>query len=134
MTTRTLLSSMLALTILASACTPQLVLLEPGTLVLAPNQSASDGEVIVTFVEVVNDSRCPADATCMTSGFVQILLRVSDGSGTHDYTLTLGDMAEGDVNSIIANGYSIVLVDVQPYPLASQPTSPGDYRITLSVA
>lgn len=67
-----LLTTLLAL---AAACSPTATnpVFEAGPLVLQPGQSADDVQSgsVLTFTEIVQDSRCPADAICVTSGFVQ---------------------------------------------------------------
>ncbi|MEX2161283.1 MAG: hypothetical protein WD751_05135 [Anaerolineales bacterium] len=106
-----------------------------GTQVLKPGQSISsaDGSIALTFVEVLDDSRCPADAMCVWQGNVRVLLEVTQGTELQQYTLTLGELLQGDVDSISVSGSTVALVQVDPYPLASQPTDPADYEITLSI-
>ena len=119
--------------ILAAACTLSAEL--PGEVVLKPGETAShaSGSITVTFVEVREDSRCPADAVCVWAGQVKVLLEVAYGTETQQYTLTLDTLLEGDVNSVSIGGVTITLVQVDPYPLASQPADPADYRITLDI-
>ncbi len=122
---------------LLAACQPAALpyQLPSGQVVLAVGQNvaSADGSLRVTFVELVEDSRCPADAICITSGSVRVLVEVSFGTEIFQSTLTLGDMLEGDVNSITVGGATVTLSDVQPYPLASQPADPADYEITLNI-
>jgi hypothetical protein len=121
--------------LLLAACAPAAArgTFEAGQMELHPGQILDDVQSgsILTFVEIVQDSRCPADATCVTSGFVQVLLKIEQGEITRDEILTLGDLAEGDVNSIGVGGWTVTLVEVNPYPLASQPVDLADYTITL---
>ena len=130
---KTKIALLLAIVLLA-ACSPAILRL--GTLVLKPGQSATsaDGSVSVTFVELIQDSRCPADAMCIWQGNVRVLIEVRQGTEMQRYTLTLGALLEGDVSSISLPGYTITLKDVQPYPLTSQPSSPADYEITLGIS
>lgn len=119
-----------------AACQPAAPgVLPPGQVVLALGESiaSADGSLGVTFIEVVEDSRCPADAICVTSGSVRVLVQATLGTESFQPTLTLGDMLAGDVSSIQVGNSTVTLVDVQPYPLASQPADPGDYEITLHV-
>jgi hypothetical protein len=115
-----------------TACKPSPL---TGEVVLKPGQSAGNASqsVEVTFVEILEDSRCPADAMCVWQGNVKVLIEVGYGTEVQQYTLTLGEMLEGDVNSITVGEYTITLVQVDPYPLASQPTDPADYRVTLEI-
>ncbi len=129
------LAFLAALVFVASACGPTTRTLRPGEVVLKPGESivGTDPAIEVTFVEIVQDSRCPADAMCVWAGQVQVLLQVTHGTERFQYTLTLGEMSEGQINSIAVDGYVITLTQVNPYPLASQPTNPGDYKITLDI-
>lgn len=108
---------------------------EAGQMILHPSQSLNDMQSgsVLRFVEILQDSRCPADAICVTSGFVQVLLEIKQGEITRQEVLTLGDMADGDVNSIEVGEFSVTLVEVNPYPLASAPVDFSDYTITLDL-
>jgi hypothetical protein len=100
---------------------------------LGESIASADGNLGVTFIEVAQDSRCPADAVCVTSGSVRVLVQVTLGTESFQPTLTLGDLLAGDVASIQVANSTITLVDVQPYPLASQLTDPRDYEITVNI-
>lgn len=121
---------------LLAACQPgSPSALPDGQAVLGVGETvaSADGRLSVTFVALVEDSRCPADAICITSGSVRVLLEVSLGTEIFQATLTSGDMLEGDLNSIEVGGATVTLADVQPYPLASQPADPAAYEITLNI-
>lgn len=81
----------------------------------------------------MQDSRCPADAICVSSGFVQARFLIEQGEITRDVVLTLGDMSTGDINSVEIGGWTVTLVEVNPYPLASAPVDYADYSITLDL-
>jgi len=99
--------------------------------VLAPGESArvTGADVSVRFVAVQNDSRCPADAVCIQGGDAIVSVEVlpsTGGAQTYDlHTANSQPVGHGDV--------SIALVELTPYPFASRPTQPGDYRATLRV-
>jgi hypothetical protein len=129
-----------ALMLVLAACAPTPTpaahgMFEAGQVEMHPGQSLDDMQSgsVLTFVEIVTDSRCPADATCVTSGFVQVMLEIKQGEITRHETLTLGDLADGDVNSIEVGEWTVTLVEVNPYPLASQPVDYADYTITLDL-
>ena len=105
----------------------------PVVLSLGESIASADGSIGVSFIEVVEDSRCPADAICITSGSVRVLVQVTLGTESFQPTLTLGDILAGDVSSIQVANSIVTLVDVQPYPLASQPADPRGVEITLYV-
>lgn len=99
--------------------------------VLAPGETAkvSGADVNIRFVGVERDSRCPADVICIQAGDAIVRVEVlSSTGGAKSYDLHTANsqpVRHGDV--------SITLVELAPYPLASRPTQPGDYRATLRV-
>lgn len=106
-----------------------------GKVVLKPGQSTGDASqsVEVTFIEVLEDSRCPANAICVWQGNVKVRIEVSYGTEIQQYRLTLGQLLEGDTDSITIGEFMITLIQVDPYPLASQPTNAANYQITLEI-
>jgi hypothetical protein len=99
--------------------------------ILAPGESAkvTGADVRVRFVGVQGDSRCPADAICIQGGDAIVRVEVlasTGGASTYDlHTAKIEPVRHGEV--------SIALVELTPYPFASRPTQPGDYRATLRV-
>lgn len=98
--------------------------------VLAPGGTAtlSDGSARVTFTGVTGDSRCPGDAICIQGGdaIVRIAVTSTTRAATHD--LHTGSMAP-----VTHDELTITLVELMPYPFASRPFPPDDYRATLRV-
>jgi hypothetical protein len=98
---------------------------------LAPGQSASveGASIRVSFLRVVGDSRCPADALCVQGGDAIVEIQVHpDSSGGVPYELHTGDMRpvqHGDL--------TIELVQLSPYPFSSRTIQPDEYRATLRV-
>jgi hypothetical protein len=102
---------------------------------LAVNETVhvAGSSLSVTFFNVTEDSRCPADAVCIWAGQVTVMVGVRENStDLGRFNLTLGDNASAALQNV--SSYSIRLTEVQPYPLASQPTSPSDYIATLVVS
>jgi hypothetical protein len=99
-------------------------------VVLAPGQSAAVSEAGITlrFEGVSNDSRCPANAICITGGDAHVKIEVIPAAGSgQPYTLHTGDMrpvAHGDL--------TIALVELSPYPFGT-PIEAGEYRAKLRV-
>lgn len=121
--------------ILISACSTAPQNLHEGAVVLRAGETASndDGSVKITFIEVVEDSRCATGVECVWAGQVKVLLEVALGTEIQQYTLTTGTLLEGDTDSIIIGGYNITLTQVDPYPLFEQLTNPANYRINLDI-
>ena len=85
----------------------------------------ADGRVLA-FVDVVEDSRCPADAMCIWQGRAIVAFNLD---GERFEVEFLGP--EDTVKSL--EGIDLALKDVQPYPLASQPSDEADYEVTVRV-
>ena len=99
---------------------------------LRPSESVSveNTEVELRFEVVTSDSRCPADAICVWQGDATAVfsVRLSGGSPS---SLTLH--TTGEDRRASASGLTLTLVRLDPYPYASRPISPSDYRALLRV-
>jgi hypothetical protein len=96
---------------------------------LAPGQSALAGDdgLRVTFVSVVEDSRCPMDAICVWAG--QVVIEARAGRDGRDGEARLLKPEE----SAAVDGFRLTLVRVEPYPASAEPTPPSRYRATFVV-
>lgn len=81
----------------------------------------------VRFVELVEDSRCPADVQCIWAGNAKIKIRVSKSGRSHDLTLD----TNGPNQSVTAEGYAIKLVGLTPVPRSNVRISRFGYVATL---
>jgi hypothetical protein len=98
---------------------------------LAPGQSATvqGASIRVSFLRVLGDSRCPADALCIQGGDAIVAIQVEpDGSGAVPYELHTGDM-----RPVTHGNFTIELVQLSPYPFSSRTIQPDEYRATLRV-
>ena len=96
--------------------------LEPGKTV----QLAGTG-VRVTFLEVVNDSRCPVDVVCVTAGDAEVRLSVV-GEG-EERTVALHVM--GEPRSLTVGAVRLELTGLVPSPRSTVTTRPQDYRARI---
>lgn len=85
----------------------------------------------ITILDV-QDSRCPADAFCVWQGEAKVSINVKTNSEDLG-NFILSSISESSSMQYI-DGYFVRLVQVEPYPLASQSTSPSDYVVTLTVS
>src|SRR5262245_59082276 len=87
---------------------------------LSPGQATAivSTPLNVTFQRVANDSRCPANALCITSGDALVALRVGvEGSGAADISLrTVGGTTGENIAAEVA-GYTLTISGLQPYPM-----------------
>lgn len=97
---------------------------------LAPGEGRriEDTSTEVRFNSVTNDSRCPADAICVTGGDAHVNIRVISGFATREYVLHTGDM-----KPVTHDSLTIHLVEVSPYPFSSRTIAPDEYRVKLRV-
>ena len=83
----------------------------------------------IRFVEMVEDSRCPADANCVWAGNAQIKVRVTKNGRSHDLTLD----TNGPKNSARAEGYSIKLTRLTPEPRSNIRINRNGYVATFEI-
>ena len=98
-------------------------------VVLTPGQTAPvASRLSVRFIGVMGDSRCPADALCITGGdaIVRIAITAGDNQGERD-------LHTGNMEPVVFEGVRIELVQLDPYPFSSRPIDPGEYRATLRI-
>ena len=100
-------------------------------LTLAPGQTVNvqGADLSVKFTGVTGDSRCPADALCITGGSATVRLEVSAGSGTRR------DVAfeTGNLQPVTTASVTMELLQLAPYPFSTGPIQPQDYRATIRV-
>ena len=75
----------------------------------------------VTPLEVLEDSRCPAQVRCVWAGRLRISARIDLGSGSETRELTMGKPEQ------VADG-SLELVEATPARSAKAAIPPGNYR------
>jgi hypothetical protein len=95
---------------------------------LAPGQSAvfADPKLEVHFSGIENDSRCPADVTCVWAGEIIVQLTVRSGGKTTQHSIK-------ETESATVAGATITVLQVLPARTSSQRIAPDDYRVTLKV-
>jgi hypothetical protein len=98
---------------------------------LSPGQSAAiaSTDLVITFREVVDDSRCPSTATCVWAGNgeVELLVTTSAGGTTPQVLGTPSGPLE-----VAVDHYRIRILGLDPYP-QGPPILPDEYRLRLRV-
>jgi hypothetical protein len=102
-------------------------------VVLAPGESRRipETDLTISFLRVVEDSRCPTGVTCIREGDAAVLLRV-DKPGTNPSEMTLHTSGPGAVEQSVDN-VTVRLAGVMPYPAADSKPRPEEYRVTLLI-
>ncbi len=103
------------------------------TLIIKRGQqkSAVKGEVILKFVSVIEDSRCPTDVDCVWAGNAKIEVLITDkhgGSKKSVMNTTTGGPL-GDQH----NGYAIYLTSLTPLPKSGKTINRRNYVATFNV-
>jgi hypothetical protein len=93
-----------------------------------------EGEVLVGFMGVVDDSRCPKKVTCIWQGSARVKIGVvfDHQAERTQQEILLTTFPEAARTSAI-RGFRIELVDVAPYPETAGSINPDDYTVTLRV-
>ncbi len=83
----------------------------------------------IRFVELIEDSRCPADTNCIWAGNARIKVRVSKNGRSHEMTLD----TNGKDRSGVAEGYSIKLTGLTPIPRSNIRINRNGYVATFEI-
>ena len=98
--------------------------LKPGEVATIANTQLRIG-----FDGVDGDSRCPADALCITGGDATVKIHVVDASGRQSRY----DLHTGTMKPVTHQTLTISLIELAPYPFSATPIEKDDYRATLRV-
>lgn len=87
--------------------------------------------LMIEFVTVLEDSRCPVGVDCVWEGNAKIRIKISK-SDMGATTIELNTNLEP--TNILFQDYKIHLVRLEPWPKASTTTKAEDYSATLLIA
>lgn len=81
--------------------------------------------VSITFVEVLEDSRCPTDLTCIWDGRARVLVEITEKhKETYQKILLFGELLKGEIkDNVLFTADENIISGTDLYPL---PTSKGD--------
>jgi hypothetical protein len=88
------------------------------------------GGLVVKYAALIEDSRCPADAMCAVQGEALISVVLELNGESLQAELKTGG---GEAGQASLGGFTVVLQNLEPYPLASQPVAPSDTVATFVV-
>ncbi|HUV52646.1 MAG TPA: hypothetical protein VMW64_06185 [Dehalococcoidia bacterium] len=88
-------------------------------------------ELELRFLEVISDSRCAKDVTCIWQGQASCLVEITYFESLHRVTLTQPGLTE-EPSEIDFKEYNISF-NLIPYPEAGKEISKNDYRLRLVV-
>ncbi len=114
----------------------------PIPIILTGDESSIDlkiGETIdisnfqITLVNILDDSRCPTDVTCIWEGTVSAEIKmIKDGESRGTYVIPIG-LADG-IESQLIDDFYVMLYDVKPYPVSTKQIESSEYVATLIVS
>ena len=97
--------------------------------VLINKQVAAKGGLKITFVELVEDSRCPVDVECVWAGNAKIKVRVTRNGRSK--VLELNTMGSAEVPSYA--GYRFKLQGLTPKPRSNIRINRNGYQASIEV-
>jgi hypothetical protein len=103
---------------------------------LAINQTAviTANNVSMQFLDVPEDSRCPAFVACIWTGQVMVSLNISKFSSVPLFlNLTLAP-SPSNSSATGVDGHIIKLLQVEPYPIRDEEIAKSDYRATFLIS
>lgn len=84
----------------------------------------------IGFQALLTESRCPSDVLCVWEGEARIELGLTFGDGP---TVPVELDTRGG-RTVTHGGYTITLVELDPYPVSTRPCVPQDYVVHLRVS
>ncbi len=85
--------------------------------------------MVISFKEVITDSRCPKNVTCIWAGQVSCLTEITKDNTVDKLVLTLSGQSDPATQSY--KGYKIAF-NVTPYPEAGKQIAQEEYRLVLT--
>lgn len=89
------------------------------TITIGINKTAKipNSKINLEFKNIVEDSRCPIDVTCVWEGIAIVYVNVNSGKQTEDFQVATRDFQPKSANkSFSFSGYRFTLTDLKPYP------------------
>ena len=93
------------------------------------------GEKTIKFKELISDSRCPQDVTCIWAGEAKLLFEVFENgklNGEEVVVISGGGTAMGILKEYFPEeSYSFIAYNLEPYPKTTRKVKPSAYRLEL---
>jgi len=107
---------------------------EPGevfTIGIGQSARITGEDLVITFEEVIGDSRCPRDVVCVWEGVASSHVRITHQGTSYSLVLNQPGLTEQAQEAFI--NYTLTF-SLHPYPRAGEEISAGEYRLTLTVS
>ena len=93
------------------------------------DQVTANGGVKIRFLQLVEDSRCPTDTTCIWAGNAKIRVRVTKNRNSK--VIELNTMQRGAAP--VFAGYRFKLTNLTPKPLSNIRINRNGYEATIEI-
>ncbi|WP_146128767.1 hypothetical protein [Salegentibacter salegens] len=91
-----------------------------------------DGKTI-RFKEVLSDSRCPSDVTCVWAGEAKILIEIFKNEKLVGEEIISSLSQELSLAKFFQGNFSLNAIALTPYPKTSRKIKTSDYRLKFKV-
>lgn len=80
------------------------------------NTTSINGKLEICYTELIEDSRCPANANCFDQGVAKARFTIKVGEHQKTFELSTLDRLPHHKNKTRELGYDIRLIQINPYP------------------
>lgn len=103
---------------------------------LAPDRERSIPVIglVVRFVDVPTDHRCPLDVTCVWEGDAEVVVNVVQDGEARTFRLHTPRDLIGPTAVELGSGHRLEILGLEPGPVSDRDTPLDDYRATFRVA
>jgi hypothetical protein len=96
-------------------------------ITLGVGQKSQIGDLSLNLQEIVQDSRCPSDVTCIWAGLVETNVKISVFSKEEVLNISSGQ------SPYRFEGYDVSIVSVAPPKQVETQVDPAEYRVTFRI-
>ncbi|MFA7216782.1 MAG: hypothetical protein WC095_02275 [Candidatus Paceibacterota bacterium] len=93
------------------------------------NDSVVMGDIIITPEEILEDSRCPLDVTCVWAGVLSVKVKLQNVNDLDDVVYSTLNLT----NKTSFNGKTITIKSVEPLPYSGSEISSKDYKFEFAL-
>ncbi len=97
-----------------------------GVVMARLNESAPADGILIQVLEVMEDSRCPAEVECFWMGTVKLRVQLSNGMSMSEHIFEVG-------TTIAIDTKEITLAHVSPQPRAGEKIAPHSYQFLFEI-
>ncbi len=93
-------------------------------------------DVSVTFLKVLEDSRCPSDVTCIWAGEAKVITTIKTETETIEKQLIFHGIAFGSESEntlLVSDSKKYIAYRLSPYPKTSLPHTQREYYLDILI-